>query len=78
MDKIEVTVRFDLQGQITPINFTWKDQTYPVISTGRRWSDGQTIHILVMIPSQRIFELVYAPIESYWYLLSVGLERSAI
>ncbi len=77
MEPIEITARFDPQGQITPLRFTWKERSYLVESTGRRWTgvDGQ--HILVMAISGELFELLFAPAEGRWYLEQAGLTRMA-
>jgi hypothetical protein len=45
MDAIEVTVRFDLHGDASPISFTWQGTAYPVDSVGRRWHDDTGQHI---------------------------------
>jgi hypothetical protein len=68
MEPIEVTVKFDTQGHLTPLSFTWKGQAFPVDSTGRRWEDEHGEHILVMIPIERVCELVYIPAERRWYV----------
>jgi hypothetical protein len=77
MEPIEVTVRFDTQGQITPLRFTRKGGSYLVESTGRRWNGADGQHILVMASSGDMFELVFAPGEGRWYLGQVGLARTA-
>ncbi len=77
MEPIEVTVRFDLQGQITPLRFTWKRRSYLVESTGRRWNGADGQHILVMGNSGELFELLFAPGEGRWYLAQAGLARTA-
>lgn len=68
MEAIEVTAHFDNNGQVTPLHFIWKGSRYQIESVGRRWfaEDGQ--HILVMVPGDRIFELLFASKESRWYL----------
>lgn len=68
MESIEVTARFDLQGKIVPLSFVLQGRTYPVESTGRRWQDEEGHHILVMVPGDQVFELLYAPQEARWYL----------
>ena len=77
MQSIEVQARFDDQGKIIPLSFTWQGQTYPVEATGRRWQDDSGHHILVMTPGEKVYELVFAPAEMRWYLLQVGLDRRA-
>lgn len=77
MEPIEVTARFDPQGQITPLRFTRKGHSYLVESTGRRWMGADGQHILVMTSSGDMFELLFAPGEGRWYLEQVGLARTA-
>ena len=77
MEPIGVTVRFDLQGQITPLRFTWKGRSYLVESTGRRWNGADGQHILVMETSGAFFELLFIPGEGRWYLAQTGLARTA-
>ncbi len=72
METVEVTARFDANGSITPIQLTWRRKVYPVISTGRNWHDGDGIHILAMIPGDRVVELVFAPMGGRWYLRVPG------
>ncbi len=68
MEPVEVTVRFGPQGQITPLQFTWKERRYLVESTGRSWSGDDGLHMLVMAGSGAMFELVFAPGEGRWYV----------
>ena len=75
MIPIKVTARFDEKGEISPESFYWQSSEYPVISTGRSWSDEKGRHVLVMIPGDQIFELVFVPAEMIWYLGTVGASR---
>lgn len=68
MEPVEVTARFSGRGELIPINFTWQGVTYPVDSTGRRWQDDKGQHILVMVPGERVFELLFVTGEMRWYL----------
>jgi len=68
MESIEITARFDQQGTITPLKFTWKGSSQRVVSTGRRWEDESGLHILVMVSSGRIYELIYKREERCWYI----------
>ena len=77
MEPIEVTARFDLQGQITPLRFTWKGRSYLVESTGRCWSAPDGRHMLVMASSGQPFEILFTPGESRWYLEQAGPIRTA-
>ncbi len=77
MEPIEVTARFDAQGQITPLRFTWKGRSYLVESTGRRWTDPVGQHLLVMAVSGAMFQLLYTPGENRWYLEEAAPTRTA-
>jgi len=77
MDPIEVTVRFGPQGQISPLQFTWKGHRYLVESTGRRWTVADGQHILVMTGSGDMFDLFFSPGESRWYLGEAAPTRTA-
>jgi hypothetical protein len=78
MHPIEVTARFGLDGQIHPLRFIWKDQVYPIESTGRRWTDEAGLHLLVLTPGGMTFELCFAPPEARWFVREIGpLKTSA-
>jgi len=68
MEPIEVTARFDQQGTVTPLQFTWKGNLRRVESTGRRWKDEAGQHILVMVASGRMYQLTFRSEEGRWYL----------
>ena len=68
MEPIEVTAHFEADGQVNPLSFARKGVVHTVESTGRRWSDEQGQHILVMVPGGKVFELVFAAGEGRWYL----------
>lgn len=76
METVEVLARFDTQGKVTPMNFTWNGHTYPIESTGRCWQDVRGKHILVMVPGERVFELLFNVQEGLWFLLKVGEGRT--
>jgi hypothetical protein len=78
MDPIEVTARFDEHGTITPLQFSRKGGTYPVESTGRRWRDDKGFHILVMVSSDRIYELIFRSDEGRWYIGPVEPKRMVV
>jgi Uma2 family endonuclease len=71
MELIEVVARFDLQGKITPLRFTWQGQKYAVTATGRRLQYEAGLHILVMAPGEHVYELVYIATEMRWYLKQI-------
>ena len=68
MDTTEVEVRFDVEGGITVLSFTWQGIWYPVTSQGRQWASAHGQHILVMTTGDRIFELVW-PGRGPWQVL---------
>jgi hypothetical protein len=68
MEPVEVIARFDAQGRLTPLSFTWQGRSFPVDSTGRRWQDERGEHILVMVPIELVCELVFKPEERRWYV----------
>lgn len=78
MEPIEVTARFEPEGKIVPLSFTWQGQTYPVDSTGRHWEDQAGLHTLVMVPGERVYELIFIRAESRWYLRRPGPDRRMV
>jgi hypothetical protein len=68
MDVIEVIARFAKDGKIYPQRFSWQGIDYLVESNGRRWQDEEGLHILVMIPGERVVELIYQANQGLWYL----------
>lgn len=77
MEPIEVTARFDREGKVTPLRFTWLGSEYLVESTGRRWEVSDALHILVMVPDGRMFELIFTPSSGSWFLGSTQSDRLA-
>lgn len=78
MEPIEVTAHFDDHGTVTPLHFNWKGGHFRVESTGKRWSDDTGLHMLVMLSSGQIYELVFKGMEGCWYLARVSPERPVI
>ena len=68
MEPIEVTASFDRQGWATPLSFVWQGHTFPVTATGRRWKDGENQHILVMVPGEKVYELIHNSSDGRWYM----------
>jgi hypothetical protein len=77
MESIEVIARFDQEGIASPLSFTWQGKNFPINSIGRRWEDaeGQHILVMVMVPAERVYELVFIPSVGRWYLGRFGMER---
>lgn len=78
MVPIEVIAKFSSQGLLSPLSFRWQGDELPVVSTGRHWYDEKGFHILVMIPDEKVYELVFLPGEMQWYLGSLGDYRNTI
>jgi hypothetical protein len=78
MEPLEVTARFDVDGNVTPLSFTWKSSKYTVESTGRHWRDESGMHILIMAMGERVFELLFIPENTFWKIKPVAAPRSVI
>lgn len=74
MKAVEVTARFAADGQVTPLQVVWNGQTYPVNQVGRCWQDAAGEHFLVMIPVEKVVELVFIASESCWYLHTPAMQ----
>lgn len=72
MEPVEVSARFDTEGEVTPLRFYWDGDEYPIISTGRRWQGADGHHVLVMVPNEKVFELVFQAAGMRWYLKRPG------
>ena len=57
----EVMARWEKDGSIVPLHFTWKGQTRLVDSVGRSWRDEQGWHILCMAGGSSVYELILNP-----------------
>jgi hypothetical protein len=75
MEPIGITIRFNIDGQIEPLRLTWRGHDYPVTSTGRRWDDEQGKHILIMVPGDKVYEILFVPEEVRWYLRPIAPEH---
>jgi hypothetical protein len=60
MVRVEVTARTNSLGNVLPICFTWKDREHQILGIGRRWQDEDGEHFLIMIPGDRVVELIYS------------------
>ncbi len=72
MDEIEVTARFDLEGDIIPLAFVWRERTYKVDAIGRHWNAEDGHHILVMDPRCQTYHLIFQSETARWYLFHGG------
>lgn len=65
-ESIIVEARFESQGRIVPLSFTWQENRYQVSDLGRQWESAGERHFLVMIPSGEVFELAFLIPENQW------------
>jgi hypothetical protein len=72
MQPVEVVARFDVNGRIIPLSFSWRNNKYSVISKGRQWTDPTGQHFMVMVPGEQVFELLFIPKQLRWFLSSRG------
>ncbi len=61
-----VEAAFAANGEPHPRRFLWRGEWHTVTSLGRRWQEGTTWHILVMLGDERVFELIYQSEEGRW------------
>jgi hypothetical protein len=78
MEPIEITAHFNEDGTITPLHFSFKGGRYRVESTGRHWSDEIGQHMLVMVSSGQIYELIFKSIEGRWYITQLRPGKSVV
>ncbi len=76
-EKVEVTAVFDKEGSLQPLSFTWNERRFEVSASGRRWEDELGKHVLVMDHADRVYELIFVPTESCWYLSQPGKRQRA-
>jgi hypothetical protein len=68
MDRLDqIHARWEADGSIAPLGFTWQDREYTVQSVGRSWRDADGYHVLCMPAGNDVFELLLTP-ELAWYL----------
>jgi hypothetical protein len=68
METIEVTARWDENGEVSPLQFLMNGTPIQVETIGRRWQDEHGLHALVKALGGRTFELVFDPAEMKWFL----------
>lgn len=76
MELVEVTAKFAQDGTITPLRLAWQGVAYPIESTGRRWQEQDGLHILIMVPGERVLELIFQAEKGLWYLKRLPSSRS--
>ena len=74
----EVEVRRSATGEVRPVRFTWQGATLDITSYGRRWSDEEGEHWLVMADQpERTFTLCRAP-GGQWTAWASGGRRAFV
>jgi hypothetical protein len=75
MESIEVVARFDQQGKVYPLSLRWQGRDYLVEATGRRWQAADGLHILLLTPSGRAFEVRYLAADNLWFMVKAPSDR---
>ena len=74
-EPIEVTARIDRCGKAIPTEFVCNEQTFPIVSVGRRWKEADGEHILVMVaPENVVHELLHIPADGRWQLIKSHID----
>jgi len=74
IEPTEVEARFTTDGQIRVLSVTWAGAKLPVVSQGRSWGADDGLHYLVMIPGDRVMELLYEPLKGHWSVTRTWVE----
>ncbi|MBN1966372.1 MAG: hypothetical protein JW910_17110 [Anaerolineae bacterium] len=56
---IDCDAAFTSDGRPQPRTITWRGESLPVHDSGRRWTDGDGLHLLARVEDGRVFELHY-------------------
>jgi hypothetical protein len=70
----EITVRWEPDGSINPLRFTWQGQDYTVESVGRSWRADDGYHVLCMVAGNLVFELLLTS-DLVWQLYEPAVRR---
>ena len=70
----EITVRWEPDGSISPLRFTWKGHVHTVDSVGRSWRAEDGYHVLCMPGANEVVELVLTS-ELVWWLVEPARRR---
>jgi hypothetical protein len=70
-ETIAVEARFETDGTVRVLAFERRGRRTVVAHTGRQWQTEDGRHILVMTPTEKVYELLYRPTSeaSPWVLL---------
>lgn len=65
MIQVHVTARTNPTGKIIPLRISWQGKDLPILGIGRRWFSSDAEHLLVMVPGDRVIELLYRHDQSW-------------
>jgi hypothetical protein len=60
-EAVAVEARFEADGRVRVLAFERRGRRVEVASSGRQWDASDGRHILVMAPSEKVYELLYQP-----------------
>jgi PncC family amidohydrolase len=67
-DPVKVWVSIGENGEIQPTGFSSSGEKYKIDTVGRQWEKDGCRHFLVMVPIDKIYELIFNQGEMRWYL----------
>lgn len=69
MERIGVDCRFDASGRVRVRRIRLGEQWHSV-AQGRQWQDESGRHVLIMLPGERIEELLLSAADLTWRLVA--------
>jgi len=69
MERIGVECRFEAHGRVR-VRRIQIGETWQTVAQGRQWQDESGRHILVMLPGERIEELLLSAGDLTWWLVT--------
>ena len=75
---VEVWVDIDQNGNMLPTDFSLGGVKYRIDSIGRQWIRSNRRHFLVMVPIDKVYELIFDPQEGRWFLRIPNLPGQTI
>jgi hypothetical protein len=74
---LSVEARFEPDRSLRVLAFTWQGRRRLVTSQGRQWEADDGRHVLVMVPEERVFELVFVRESGQWLMRRAPEGRAA-
>ena len=72
--EVQVWGTFNQEGNLTPSGFFYQGVKHKVEVISRHWQVGDNTHYLVMVPVNRVFELIFKNQEKRWQLRDFNLK----